>query len=142
LLAEKRSDVVLNLNLDGLIVWASPSARDSLQWHPKDLVGQRNVGLVHPDDLQAFIGQARSAVQTGAGSRMRFRIMCGDGSWRWVEATGKQVPATDHASASRVVHIRDVHDQQRALDAPRRSEKCSARQCSPVRSAWRPYPPT
>ena len=122
LLAEHSSDVLLEAQLDTTITWASPSALDVMGWEPASLVGKQTAELVHPDCLAAFRDMATHAAQTGEETQITLLTRQGDGSYRWMEARGQQVPASERRPAFRVIRLRDVQQQVDAEKALTASE--------------------
>lgn len=82
MLAEHTSDVVVRLSAEGIIEWASPASYRAMRWAPEELVGQRNVDLVHPDDRGPFAAMVAARAQTSEPSLTTVRIRCGDGSYK------------------------------------------------------------
>lgn len=115
LLAENSSDVVLRVRTDGVIEWASPNSVDLLGLAPEKLEGLSNVDLVHPDHRESFLASVQGVAETGDDSRFLIPVRRPDGSSRWVEAVGRQLPAEPGRPASRVVRLRDVDAEQHAL---------------------------
>jgi diguanylate cyclase (GGDEF)-like protein len=77
-------------------------------WEPDKLVGRCEDDLVHPDDapaLRAVLEQALSAEPVTTS----YRFLCGDGSYRWVEATSRRVTAG--ASGVVVSTVRDIAER-------------------------------
>jgi diguanylate cyclase (GGDEF)-like protein/PAS domain S-box-containing protein len=135
LLAHNSTDVVLTSDLDGTITWVSPSVLDTLGWEPADLVGRDGADLIHPVDRQRFDQEgAAAAVARGELLRFRFRIRRGDGGYTWVESLGQQTTEAADGGVFRVVSLRDIEDQQHALEELRRSEATfrTAMESSPV----------
>ncbi len=111
LLAENASDMVVQVEPDGTVVWASPSVRGMLGWDVEELVGIDSLALVHPDDRR----RARDARLEGASGRPavgEFRILRKDGSALWTSLTIHPVP-TDTGFA-RILALRDIQDEVEA----------------------------
>lgn len=64
---------------------------------------------VHPDDREIADEAWRKAVQSGERCEARYRIRCGDDSWRWVMVVVDPLPGTDDALHHWVGTITDVH---------------------------------
>ncbi|WP_143752083.1 response regulator [Marinobacter profundi] len=88
--------------------------------------------LVHPDDL-ATVTERFNEHRDGVSDQYRaeYRMMCADGSWKWVMAAGQAIERTVEGSAIRLVGIHsDVHQQkemQRELIAARDSAEEATR---------------
>ena len=122
LLADNISDVVVRLEADGLISYASPSWR-ALGYAPEDVVGQPAASFVHPDDVAKVRDCIVSILAGGTGSpERRYRLRTKDGDYRVYE--GSPSPATDQAGRIEgVINVlRDVTAQIAATDALAASE--------------------
>lgn len=108
LLTQYSVDVILRVALDGTILWASSSSQEQLGWEPHELVGRRNMDLVHPDDLEWFREEAQRLAREGGDSSIQARFQTADGGYAWLDAVGREVPATDGRQAYRVVRLRNV----------------------------------
>ena len=123
LLAENTSDVVLRVSPDGLVLWASPAAERTLHWRPDQLTGRSYIEFVPPEDLEWFVSLARRADGNVDPVTVTFRMLCGDGAQRWVEAVSQVAPAADGEPEMRIVRLRDVEEQQEAFQRLARSEE-------------------
>lgn len=123
LLAENTTDVVLRVSPDGHIQWASPAAERTLRWRPDDLVGRYYTDFIPPEDLEWF--QSVAVREEGDTSilTVTFRILCGDGERRWVEAASQVSSDPGGQPNMLVVRIRDVEEQQEAFQRLARSEE-------------------
>lgn len=93
LLAENASDMVTWMAPDSTILWVSPAARSVMGYEPDQLIGMRALDLVHPDDL-ARAESIRVALTTQglpAPTSVVMRQRHADGSWRWIESTGRVI---------------------------------------------------
>ncbi|MEX2147053.1 MAG: PAS domain S-box protein [Candidatus Rokuibacteriota bacterium] len=132
-LIENGLDIIIVLDADGVIRYASPSVERVLGERPGDLVGTNALSRLHPDDLPAmgalfFGGQATAGFTASAEYRFRHR----DGSWRQMEGVGRNL--LDHPGiAGIIVNARDITDrkqdeanQARLRAHLRQSEKLAA----------------
>lgn len=107
LLAEHSSDVIVRTDAGRTIVWASPSALDTLGWEPAALVGRVVDEFVHPDDVD----RERAGLEHPAdfpGGIDAVRVRRADGSFSWV--SGRARPLGDPADGT-VVALRDVTER-------------------------------
>ncbi len=111
-LIENGLDIIIVLDADGVIRYASPSVERVLGERPGDLVGTNALSRLHPDDLPAigalfFGGQATAGFTASAEYRFRHR----DGSWRQMEGVGRNL--LDHPGiAGIIVNARDITDRK------------------------------
>jgi PAS domain S-box-containing protein len=122
-LTENAFDIVAIQDADGTIRYESPAIERVLGYTPDELVGTSALELVHPDDLTAVVEAIAAGVQTaGAVTRMDFRARHKDGSWRVLEAVGKNL-LDDPQIHAIVTTSRDVTEQRAAEEAIRESEE-------------------
>ena len=111
-LVQNASDAVVVVDPDGTISYAS-RAVERLFGRPLDqVVGTSGTDLVHPEDVDMVLGELASlAEQPEASIKREFRILDGNGSWRWVEAT--VVNMIDNEAVEGVVaNVRDISDRK------------------------------
>ncbi|MFN8183196.1 MAG: PAS domain S-box protein [Candidatus Nanopelagicales bacterium] len=104
------SDVVLELNPDMTLAWASPSVRDFLGWDPQALVGESLRSLVHQDDDVPVDAPAAP-----------FRFRAADDSHRWLSGAIREVRERGR-SLGRILGLRDIDDKIRARQELQESE--------------------
>jgi diguanylate cyclase (GGDEF)-like protein/PAS domain S-box-containing protein len=108
LVAEHGSDVLWEIDRNGLLVWASASMARILGWTREELVGRQTLDLVHPDDLEDA-REARVRLNSGEPrSNGEYRFRCADGSYRWMSVQADFIGD----DGGRVVALRDVHDER------------------------------
>jgi diguanylate cyclase (GGDEF)-like protein/PAS domain S-box-containing protein len=122
LVLENASDVILQYDDAGLVLWASPSLRTTFGYDDLAVVGTA-LRFEHPDDA----GAAEKLVET----RMRdgldvidssSRVVCADGTLRTVTSRTRVVRYPTGAIDYAVVTIRDVTEQVEAEAALSASE--------------------
>lgn len=123
MMAESTSDLVLRVRLDGVIEWVSPSVAEVLGFAPEDLVGRRNLEVVHPDHRERFLAEARAVVESGADARFEFPVVRADGSSVWMESVGRLADDSPDGESYRVVRLRNIDSQHAAQQALADSEE-------------------
>ncbi|MFL6186821.1 MAG: PAS domain S-box protein, partial [Actinomycetes bacterium] len=113
-LVQNSSHMVIVLDADGGVTYASPAFRRMLGDREDARVGQNVFELIHPDDVgdvRARFGEhlAGLAQSTGFG----FRFLAADGSWRNIEALANNL-LDDPAVGGVVFNCRDVTERKRA----------------------------
>jgi diguanylate cyclase (GGDEF)-like protein/PAS domain S-box-containing protein len=124
MLAENASDVVVQVDLAGVIRWVSPSLTQVLGWEPASLVGTLLASLVVPEDVHRLptrsevlhLGEAE--VRSTA---VRFRAV--RGSVRDMALSLRPVSADDGLADGAVIGLRDITDEQSARRTLARSEE-------------------
>jgi PAS domain S-box-containing protein len=118
-LIENALDLILVVEPDGRMRYASPSSRRVLGWAAEALVGRDGRELVHDEDLEAAVRMFTSAGQAPGTPHFGVLRLCGeDGLWRDVEVIGQAT--TDGAV---VVNARDISERLRAEEARRALEE-------------------
>ena len=113
------SDMFGVFNLDGTFRRVNAAWQIALGWSPDELVGRPFLDLVHEDDRERTIAEFERATSEGTTTtRFENRYRHRDGSYRWLDWTGRLVPGESvHYSAARDITERKEVDA--ALDAAR-----------------------
>jgi len=122
-LIENSSDTIVLIDAGGRIVWASPSIESEIDYSLEDeFLGHAAFEFIHDDDREDVMKEFVS-LQGRAGARIavEFRARRKDGSWRWVEATAKNL--LHHPDVQAIVcNYHDITDRREAEAELRRSE--------------------
>ena len=105
------SDLILLVDADGRIRYASPGVGRVLGYRPAEEEGRSVFDLVHPDDqprAQRLFTQHSST--PGAAAPVSYRVRHHDGSWREVEVVATNL-FDDPSVAGLVLNVRDVTEQ-------------------------------
>ena len=88
-MVEHSSDVVLLMDADGVIRYASPGLASTLGHRSRDWTGRSMIDLVSSDDRDAAATELRKAVQLGRGEMVKFEasLVRVDGERRRMEST-------------------------------------------------------
>ncbi len=116
LLIEDASDIVTLLGADGTILYQSRSLTRVLGYDPSERIGENIFAtpLAHPEDLDAkrdFL--ARALATPGGTVSATFRLRHTDGTWRHIEAAGRNL-VDDPRISGVVASYRDVTERKRA----------------------------
>lgn len=112
LLIERSSDVLLLLEADGTVRYISPSIEALLGYTPQERAGRYTFELVHPDDLADIEQHYRQLFHTPHEClRHQFRMQHRDGSWKWIEANGKNY-LDDRDIQGIIVSYRDITEHK------------------------------
>jgi diguanylate cyclase (GGDEF)-like protein/PAS domain S-box-containing protein len=112
-LVTNSSDVYLIISPLGVVSYQSPAVERVLGYPPNDRLGRQIFELTHPDDI-AFVQStiAELIATPGAQRTIEMRSRHSDGSWRNLEATGRNM-VDDPAVQGIVVNYRDVTERKR-----------------------------
>ncbi|MDP1876766.1 MAG: EAL domain-containing protein [Actinomycetota bacterium] len=111
LLAENSSDVILLSDHEANVEWVSASITNTLGWRPDDVMGRAAAEFIHPEDVPMMRQVVSDSFRTGASTRMRYRWRIANDGYRWVEAAGRPFLNESTGAWSRVVRLRDIHEQ-------------------------------
>jgi nitrogen fixation negative regulator NifL len=121
-LIENALDIITVLEANGLIRYESPSIEGILGYKPEEMIGRNVFEFIHPDDLAAIqIIFHEGLNEPGTVRRCEFRYRHKDGSWRVLEAIGKNL-LHDPAIRGVVVNSRDITDRKKVEEVLRQSE--------------------
>ncbi|MFY9352587.1 sensor domain-containing diguanylate cyclase [Sphingobium sp.] len=108
-IAEHSGDIVLNLSIDGTILYASPSAHEQIGCAPDLLVGQPAANLVDPQDRAAVILAHRSALaRPGSTHRVEFRPLISSSDTEWCEIVTRAMVDERGRPSGVVSTVRDI----------------------------------
>jgi diguanylate cyclase (GGDEF)-like protein/PAS domain S-box-containing protein len=109
------------------IIGLTDTTSEILGWSAEDMVGQRSLEFIHPDDQPLAIENwIESMAQPGPARRIRQRLRHKDGSWVWFEVTNHNLfHDPDHGCV--VAEMVDISDEMAAQEALRAREEVLAR---------------
>ena len=112
-MVEHSSDVVLLVDADGVIRYASPGLASTLGHRSSDWTGRSVIDLVSSDDRDAAAAELRKAVRLGHGGMVKFEasLVRVDGDRRRMEATIANLLGGDAVDGV-VATFRDVTEQR------------------------------
>lgn len=109
ILAEHASDVVVETDGDGEIVWVSTSVTDVLGFAPDAWLGRTLRELVVPSDVERIMRLGQEAVGAGSGDAVECRFVTATDESRWMSARSRPIRDRD-AIVGTVVALRDIQD--------------------------------
>lgn len=87
-IVENSADLVCTVDEDGVFTFVSPSVERILEYAPSDLLGERGLEFVHPDDRDAVRETVEKLVDNPSWvPTAEFRAKCADGNWTVIEAS-------------------------------------------------------
>jgi len=113
-LVNSSTDVLTILDREGTVAYVSPSVEEVLGCTPDELVGDRALDWVHPEDRDAVVEEffEDPAEWSGETRTTTYRFRDLEGGWRAVEAVGRS-RVDDPAVEGVVINARDVTDRER-----------------------------
>lgn len=121
-LFEQSLDLVNVVDAAGSLLYASPTHEQVFGFAPAELVGRNMLEFVHPEDLQQ-VQETLLEIQQERAARasVTFRVRHKDGSWRWIESTGRNL-LEEPAIGGIVGNSRDITKRLQAEERLRESE--------------------
>ena len=115
LILDRTSDVIMTLELDGRIRFASPAAERVLGISPAHLVGSMPQTLIHPDDVERVAGVHREVLATPNQTfTVEYRVVVGNHELGWFETNAGATLDGDGVPSGAVVVIRNVTHRKEA----------------------------
>ena len=125
-LIENALDVITILDVEGVIRYQSPSVERVLGYKPAELIGVNIVELLHPDDVSKVNAAIKAAAPPngtpGIAQVVEARLRHKDGSWRLLEAIGKELPGIPSVTGI-VLNSRDITERVRAEEEIRQRNR-------------------
>ncbi|MBA4312383.1 MAG: hypothetical protein C0417_07110 [Chlorobiaceae bacterium] len=107
-LIENSSDIIVLINCEGIIVYASPSTERVMGYQFEEVIGIDIFKLVHPEDLQkAREIFSQSLKHPKLVIHMDIRALHKNGAWRWVKCSGVNLLLDTNVSGI-VLNISDI----------------------------------
>jgi diguanylate cyclase (GGDEF)-like protein/PAS domain S-box-containing protein len=117
-LADNSTDLILLIGADGERLYASPACRKLLGYEPEETIALRLKDAIHPDDAPRVLPVL--AARPG-DTLFAYRMRRKDGSFVWVETTGKTVELA-HGQRQRLIIVRDIEKRVAAEEGLKASE--------------------
>ena len=111
-LVRNSADVILILDADGLVTYETPTVERVLGYQAEARVGTSSFDIADPADVPWMQSMfADMASTAGAEVTADFRARHADGTWRWLQATAKNL-LHDPAVNGIVVNYRDITERR------------------------------
>ena len=118
LLVENSTELVAQIDRNGIIIYASPNHLAITGRAPDEMVGRSVFEFVHPDDVPILLKAFQSASeQLTRVFRYRFK----DGSWHWLESGGRRFRTSTGEEMAAVIS-RDITQRVAADEARKQLE--------------------
>jgi PAS domain S-box-containing protein len=114
-------DMVLQVDLQGIAYYASPSHQDVLGISAEDMVGMNAYDLVHPEDIEKILPIIRESIASRKPAKFEYRSRHGDGHYFWTEANANPLVEKDGSISGAILVTRDITEKKEAEDALRKA---------------------
>lgn len=117
LLVEESSDFLMRtVGTTGVIDWVTPSLTRTVGWTPQQVIGRQALDFLHPAEWPDA-AERRRLMDSGQRVTSRHRVLCADGSHKWLEHIGRALFDDDGVLIGRISSFRDIDAQVRAEEA-------------------------
>ncbi|WP_127586093.1 PAS domain-containing sensor histidine kinase [Paenibacillus koleovorans] len=125
LIEENTFDLFFRLDLEGQILYISPSCERMLGYKQEEMLGLDSKGFVHPDDLSYMIETFDSQQARGSESTLHsFRFIHKNGSYVWMESMNTLIRDIHSGEVTSMLSVaRDITVRKEAEELMLRSEK-------------------
>lgn len=113
LITENASDIVLELDVHGVVSYVSPSVTEITGFRPEQLIGHRPQELLSGPDARTFLSAHRAVhKQPGATTTIEYRSPDAHGIIKWFEAKTRGIVDDEGKVIGSVSAIRDISDRK------------------------------
>lgn len=106
-------DMIIKINKDGILLYATSSHKDILGYTPGSLIGKSVFDYLHPDDLNMIKDGIKIIVQDHSIEKARFRFLHANGSYLWLESFAKPLLNENNQVEYFVFSTRNITEQKR-----------------------------
>ncbi|MFA5059299.1 MAG: PAS domain S-box protein [Candidatus Omnitrophota bacterium] len=114
-------ELITELDLEGNILYHSPSIESILGYRSKEMVGTNAFDFVHPEDLSRLKNEFKKALASESGWAI-FRCRHAQGHYLWMEANGRVIKQKDGKTHGIVASWRDVTEKKEAEEKLKENE--------------------
>ncbi|MBI5053046.1 MAG: PAS domain S-box protein, partial [Chloroflexi bacterium] len=114
LIANNMLDVIAQTDMNGKIIYASPSHYSVLGYEPESLIGHNVIEFVHPDDMTRVMTAMRIGKETAGSGRLELQYRHAQGHYIWVETIGNALFDDHNEMVGAVFSSREVTKRKRA----------------------------
>jgi PAS domain S-box-containing protein len=125
LIVENNRDMIFTVNEDEEYVYVSPAVTSMLGYQPSELIGNRFISYVHPDDRHVIEEEIKRTYTVGykVSGDSEYRMRQASGSWLWVVSRGSRVIDKNGELLYFIGIIRDITEHKMAEEEKRRLEE-------------------
>jgi len=120
-LADNSADLIMLVGQDGKRVYVSPACEKMLGFTPEEMLVLNTRDAVHPEDAERVVANLTSDEAMRANPTIIYRTRRKDGSYVWVETTGRSVDIQGGTNR-RLVVVRDIEQRRLAEERLKDSE--------------------
>ena len=118
-ITENMQDLLLLLDENLMITYASASYKTVLGYAPSEIVGKKVYDFVHPDDLPKVIETAKKAFKDNSIGRFEARVRHVDGSYVVLDGVGKRFVDENGKVTGAMMTSRDITERKKVEEKTR-----------------------
>ncbi len=122
-IAENMSDMVSDVDAEGLFRYISPSHQRILGYRPEDLLGTAAFDKFHPDDKDRVSSVYMEGVITKTDNEAEYRYRHADGHYVWLRSSGHIILDGAEKYLGSIINSSDITERKRTEDVLKESEK-------------------
>jgi len=122
LISENAADMIAIVDMEGKRIYNSLSYQKVLGYTSEELQASSAFEQIHPDDRERIKKAGESALQSGVGKTMEYRLRHKNGTWLVLESRSSVILNENGAPEKLVIVNRDITERKRAEEALMRSE--------------------
>lgn len=108
-------DIIICTNIQGTILYASPSCEQTLGYTTDELFNENLLNFVHKDDRETALSVREDLIVKFKNGTVNYRLRRKNGNYVWVEALCKAIIDPDTRNIIEIVSvIRDITERKKA----------------------------
>ncbi|MBO9723228.1 MAG: diguanylate cyclase [Novosphingobium sp.] len=117
LVLDRMSDIVVRVNAEGVVRYASPSAMRVSGYDPAELLGQSMFRLIPPEDHEIIVEARRKALADPENHAIiEYRVRRKDGTLVWVESHMRGIVDDQGRTTGTVSIIREITQRRQLVE--------------------------
>ena len=125
LIADSMTDIIMLLDINGKILYSSPSLANIIGYPLRSFVGESSFDLIHPEDKQSVIMGFQQVIDTIAPARMEAHFFTRSGDSVLIEGVGTPVLGKNGEPEYFIVVGRDITEKRITEEQLSKAEKLS-----------------
>jgi len=107
LVTESAYDLISLLDLEGNRLYCNKAFKRVLGYNPEELIGRNFIDLIYPEDRE-YVKRKFKLLLQGRPGTIETRMLCKDGSYKWVESRGNLIYGRDKKPETVLITTRDI----------------------------------